>query len=118
LGNNYERIRIIIMALQVNKTIMGIPVPTGYAKLLRVTTVVEPEHKHFIELHVFYNEAAKNAGEKPLEVITIPMPYDPTASASFNTLYQWVKAPYDEANADNPALSGPENQYFSGATDV
>lgn len=106
------------MALQVNKTILGIPVPTGYAYLNRVTTTRNPEHKHFIEFNVFYNAAAKAAGEKPLEVITIPMPYDPAASAGFDTLYAWVKMAYDEANKDDPTLSGPENDYFVGATDV
>lgn len=106
------------MALQVNKTIMGIPVPEGYAYLNRVTTTRNPEHKHFIEFQVFYNAAARTAGEKPLEVITIPMPYDPNAAAGFATLYAWVKQPYDAENENDPTLSGPENQYFSGAIDV
>jgi hypothetical protein len=91
------------MAFQISKTINGIPCPEAFAKVMEITTVRVPAHEHEVNFQVWYNKAAYDSGERSIAGVDVRIPYDPTATAGFSTIYTWAKA---------------NEVYFSGAIDV
>jgi hypothetical protein len=86
------------MAIIAATEFRGIPLPAAYLRIDRVETRraqrydEAQKNEHQVTVAVYADQQAYEDGEQPLGLDDHTLPYDPTQTVSFESLYLWLAA--------------------------
>jgi len=80
------------MALQLSHTTnQGFSAATAYARISEIRVLHKDTDTMLISVDIFYDQAARDNGDLPMDTVVIVRGYDDTISESFADYYTYLK---------------------------